>query len=323
MNAPHYPVMLPEVLAALNPAPKDVVVDGTLGAGGYSSAFIRAGVQHLFSFDRDASAFDLWPELHGDKPKNLSFCHAPFGTMVETLAQQGVNRVDAIVLDLGVSSMQLDQQQRGFSFAKDGPLDMRMDPSQGITAADVVNEFEAEAIADILWQYGEERKSRQIARAIVEQRAKKAFETTTELADVIRRVVHQKPGTRIDAATRSFQGLRIFVNDELGELGRALDAAETLLNDGGRLIVVSFHSLEDRLVKRFLKDRDGKVDAGSRHMPFAPVDTATPATFKALSNKVIKPSREECDENPRSRSALMRAATRLRDDQPTDGGRSN
>lgn len=322
MNAPHYPVMLPQVLAALDPTPNDVVVDGTLGAGGYSSAFIRAGVQHLYSFDRDASAFDLWPQLHGDKPENLSFCHAPFGTMVATLRAQGVDQVDAIVLDLGVSSMQLDQQHRGFSFAKDGPLDMRMDPSQGITAADVVNEFDANAIADILWQYGEERKSRHIARAIVEQRTKKAFETTTELADLIRRVVHQKPGTRIDAATRSFQGLRIFVNDELGELGRALNAAETLLADGGRLIVVSFHSLEDRLVKRFLKERDGKVDAGSRHMPFAPVENAAPASFKALSNKVIKPSAEECDENPRSRSALMRAAIRLRAEETTDRGQA-
>ena len=158
--------------------------------------------------------------LHGDKPENLRFATHPLVRWLR-LSTHGVNRVDAIVLDLGVSSMQLDQQQRGFSFAKDGPLDMRMDPSQGITAADVVNDFEAEAIADILWQYGEERKSRQIARAIVEQRAKKAFETTTELADVIRRVVHQKPGTRIDAATRSYQCLSNYVNDELGELGRA------------------------------------------------------------------------------------------------------
>ena len=311
-SAPHYPVMLNEVLQALSPIPGGCIVDGTLGAGGYSRAILDQGPQRLFSFDRDASAFSLWDQLHGDKPEALTFVHSPFGAMKAQLTALGVDQVDGIVLDLGVSSMQLDQAQRGFSFAKDGPLDMRMDQSRGETAADVVNTYEQQAIADILWRYGEERKSRHIAQAIVKRRAERLFENTLDLADLIKQVVRQKPGTKIHAATRSFQALRIHVNDELGELHRALDAALDLLSDQGRLVVVSFHSLEDRIVKQFLRGHSGKVDQGSRHMPFAPTTDAQPAAFKALSNKVIKPTAKECDENPRSRSALMRAAVRLR-----------
>ena len=312
MNAPHFPVMLPQVLAALDPKPNEVFIDGTLGAGGYASAILKREPRQLFGFDRDLSAFDLWKDLYGAPPKNLCFCHAPFGTMVDTLLAKGIQNVDGIVLDLGVSSMQLDQEHRGFSFGKDGPLDMRMDQSHGVTAAEVVNNFDQGAIADILWKFGEERKSRQIAKAIIERRLEKPFRSTLDLADLIRRVVHQRPGTKIDPATRSFQGLRIFVNDELGELGRALMAAETLLDDGGRLVVVSFHSLEDRIVKRFLKDRNGKMDMGSRHLPVAAAAGPKQQTFRALSTKVIKPSLAECEQNPRSRSAVMRAAVRVR-----------
>jgi 16S rRNA (cytosine1402-N4)-methyltransferase len=305
-DSPHIPVLLREVLEGLAPRDGAIFVDGTFGAGGYSGALLDAAACRVFGIDRDPSAVARGQALVKRYDGRLVVLAGCFGDMDSLLADQGIAEVDGVVLDLGVSSMQIDQAERGFSFHLDGPLDMRME-SRGLSAADMVNSFSEADLADIFWRYGEERHARRVAHAIVNDRKAKAFTTTIELADLVRRVVpRSKDG--IDPATRAFQGLRIAVNDELGELDRGLRAAERLLRTGGRLAVVSFHSLEDRAVKAFLKDRSGAAARPSRHVPTA---AAPPApTFRLLSKKPAQPGSAEVAANPRSRSSRLRIAER-------------
>ncbi len=302
--APHTPVLLDEVIAALAPVPGAVIVDATFGAGGYTRRLLEAGATvHAFDRDPDAiAAGSSWPETL-ENPPRLVLHPRRFSEMVAALAEAGIARIDGLAMDIGVSSMQLDQAARGFAFASDGPLDMRMG-QDGPTAADFVNTAGEGEIADVLYNYGEERQSRRVARAIV---AARPLSTTGELANVIRKSLGYRPGAPKDPATRSFQAIRIHVNAELEELEAALAAAEVLLRSGGRLAVVSFHSLEDRIVKQFLREASGAVSGGSRHMPQA--CAATAPTFCAVS-KAIRPSATELLRNPRARSATLRAATR-------------
>ena len=304
MNAPHVPVLLDEVIAALDPQPGDVVVDATFGAGGYTRAILERGATvHAFDRDPDAIASGLeWPETR-EEPPRLVLHPRRFSEMVAALAEAGVARVDGVTMDIGVSSMQLDQSDRGFAFSADGPLDMRMGQS-GPTAADFLNEAREEEIADVLYHYGEERQSRRVARAIV---AARPLETTGDLARVVRKALGYRPGAPKDPATRTFQAVRIHVNAELEELEAGLRAAETLLGEGGRLAVVSFHSLEDRIVKRFLREASGAHAGTSRHMPELKADS--PPVFARVS-KAIRPSLAEIERNPRARSATLRAAVR-------------
>ena len=310
MNAPspHIPVLLEEVIAALAPSPGAVIVDATFGAGGYTRALLDAGATvHAFDRDPDAiAAGRLWAETlpdSGGHPPRLILHPRRFSEMVSALAEVGVASVDGVVMDIGVSSMQLDQPQRGFAFASDGPLDMRM-AQDGPSAADFVNNADEAEIADVLFRYAEERQSRRVARAIV---AARPLSTTGELARVVRRALGYHAGAPKDPATRSFQAIRIHVNGELEELEAALHAAEVLLTPGGRLAVVSFHSLEDRIVKQFLKAASGAVAATSRHVPMA--GNAPVAVFGAIS-KAIRAGEAELARNPRARSATLRHATR-------------
>lgn len=308
--SPHYPVMLPEVLAALAPADGEVHVDGTFGAGGYSTALLGAATIHLYAIDRDRTALARGEALAQAYGHRFTRLHGCFGEIEQLLADAGVNAVDGIVVDLGVSSMQIDQAERGFSFRFDAPLDMRMDrDGGGRTAADLVNNLDAGDLADIIFQYGEERLSRRIARAIVAARAESPLETTGQLAAIVRAVVPKSPKDTIDPATRTFQALRIAVNDELGEIERLLLAAEKLLRPGGRLVVVSFHSLEDGIVKQFLTERSGRGSRGSRYLPESVGDRSDP-TFTLPTKKAVFPSDNEIAENPRSRSARMRVGVR-------------
>lgn len=304
MSAPHIPVLLDEVIAALALEPGAVIVDATFGAGGYTRRLLDSGATvHAFDRDPDAIAAGMqWPET-AETPPRLVLHARRFSEMVDALAEVGVARVDGIAMDIGVSSMQLDQAARGFAFAVDGPLDMRMG-QDGPSAADFVNTADESDIADVLFRYGEERQSRRVARAIV---AARPLTTTGELARVVRKALGHRPGAPKDPATRSFQAIRIHVNAELEELEEGLAAAETLLRAGGRLAVVSFHSLEDRIVKQFLREASGAVGAGSRHLPV--VRPANEATFTSVS-KAIRPADEETNRNPRARSATLRAATR-------------
>ncbi len=302
--APHVPVLLDAVLAALEPAPGTVIVDATFGAGGYSRRLLDAGATvHAFDRDPDAiAAGQAWPETREDPPR-LVLHPRRFSEMVAALAEAGVAAVDGVVMDIGVSSMQLDQPGRGFAFASDGPLDMRME-QDGPSAADFVNGAPEEQIADVLFAYGEERQSRRVARAIV---AARPLATTGELARVVRKALGYHVGQPKDPATRSFQAIRIHINAELDELRAGLVAAEQLLRTGGRLAVVSFHSLEDRIVKQFLREASGAVAGGSRHLPQQ--KAVTSPTFAQVS-KALRPSEAEVTSNPRSRSATLRAATR-------------
>ncbi|MFM5924300.1 MAG: 16S rRNA (cytosine(1402)-N(4))-methyltransferase RsmH [Novosphingobium sp.] len=307
--APHIPVLLDEVIAALAPAPGMVIVDATFGAGGYTRRLLDAGAS-VHAFDRDPDAIQggrVWSEA-AECPPRLVLHARRFSEMVAALAEAGVAQVDGLVMDIGVSSMQLDQAERGFAFSADGPLDMRM-AQEGESAADFLNTAPEAAIADVLYEYGEERQSRRVARAIV---AARPLETTGQLAQVIRKALGYRPHSNKgpapkDPATRSFQAIRIHVNAELDELRTGLAAAETLLRPGGHLAVVSFHSLEDRIVKQFLRDASGAVANASRHMPasapaFAP-------TFDPVA-KAVRPSEVELARNPRARSATLRAAVR-------------
>ncbi len=302
-DASHIPVLLDEVVAALDPQPGDVIVDGTFGAGGYTRALLAHGATvHAFDRDPDAiSAGENWPEC-AENPPRLVLHPRRFSEMVNALAESGLASVDGIVLDIGVSSMQLDQADRGFAFSSDGPLDMRMSQS-GMSAADFVNEADEAEIADVLYQFGEERQSRRVARAIV---AARPLATTGDLARVVRKALGHKPHDKKDPATRSFQAIRIHVNGELDELEEGLLAAERLLKSGGRLAVVSFHSLEDRIVKRFLQRASGKAGGTSRHLP---QDSGPPAVFSHVS-KAIRPSEAEIARNPRARSSTLRHAVR-------------
>ena len=311
-NKDHYPVMMPEVLSALSPKDGEVYVDGTFGAGGYSRAILDAADCTVYAIDRDPAAIDEASLVEKEYGSRFKFLRGRFGDVRALLTGAGVDNVDGFVLDIGVSSMQIDQAERGFSFRFDGALDMRMDNNgDGQTAADIVNNYDAEDLANLIYEYGGERLSRRIARAIILRRSEKEFETTSELAEVVRSAVPKKPNDKIDPATRTFQALRIAVNDELGELDSALAASEDILSDGGRLVVVSFHSLEDRRVKNFLKNKSGKTDSGSRHLP-ARDNEKEPAIFDLpMRNKTIKPSKTEIEENPRSRSARLRYAIKL------------
>lgn len=307
--ARHIPVMLGEVLAALSPKEGETVVDGTFGAGGYTRAILASGA-HVVAIDRDPDAIAAGRALEAEAGGRLRLVHGRFSALDAIVEDQVAGgqvaggQVDGVVLDIGVSSMQLDEAGRGFSFRHDGPLDMRME-QKGPSAADVVNRFKAGDLARILGFYGEERHAGRLARMIEKRRAARPFERTRDLADAIEGVLGRKPGDRIHPATRAFQGLRIFVNDELGELARALFAAERALKPGGRLVVVTFHSLEDRIVKQFLADRSGRA-SGSRHLPAA---VEKEATFDK-PGKAIGASEREAVENPRARSAKLRAAVR-------------
>ena len=303
----HRPVMLTEVLAVLSPRPGRVYVDGTFGAGGYSRAILDAADCTVWAIDRDPDAIRRGEGMAAEYPGRLHLIEGRFGDMDRLLAERNVTLVDGIALDIGVSSPQLDEAQRGFSFRADGPLDMRMG-SDGPTAADIVNETEETALANIIFQLGEERKSRRVAHAIVEARKEAPITRTLALAAIVRRAV-PKSRDGIDPATRTFQALRIHVNDELGELDRALVAAERLLAPGGHLAVVAFHSLEDRRVKAFLRSRAGSSPRASRHLPMAREEGLAP-TFSLIKSGAIKPSEEETATNPRARSARLRGAER-------------
>lgn len=311
MNASlHYPVMLPEVLSVLAPKDGEVYVDGTFGAGGYTSAFLEAADCTVIAIDRDPAAIERADALKKKFGDRLIFVPGKFGDALELVKAAGYAQVDGFVLDVGVSSMQFDEAARGFSFRFDAPLDMRMDTSSGETAADLVNAMDEEDLANLIYKYGDERKSRYIARRIVEERANGRIETTLQLADMIRDVVFKSPRDKIDPATRTFQALRIAVNDELGELERGLLAAEQLLKDGGRLVVVSFHSLEDGIVKSFLYERAGKIPNVSKYLPVAA--PAVEPTFALSPKKPLDPSDSEISRNARSRSARLRGAIRKR-----------
>jgi 16S rRNA (cytosine1402-N4)-methyltransferase len=303
----HQPVMLKEVLAAMQPRDGEIYVDATFGAGGYTRALLESAQCKVFAIDRDPSVQELAEKLQKEFAGRFCFLMGCFSDMVALLAAQGVEKVQGVVMDIGVSSMQIDQAERGFSFRHTGPLDMRQSQS-GISAADVVNTMKESELANILYEFGEEKKSRQIARAIVAQRAIKPFETTTELAELIAKVVRVGK-QEIHPATRSFQALRIYVNRELEELENALNAAENLLETGGRLVVVSFHSLEDRIVKQYLRQRSGSESSGSRHLPEMPAKVQP--IFSIHGNKAIAPTDAEMRVNPRARSAKLRCALRL------------
>ncbi|MBE7636677.1 16S rRNA (cytosine(1402)-N(4))-methyltransferase RsmH [Sneathiella sp. P13V-1] len=305
-KVPHISVLLKEVLDVLSPKDGEVFVDGTFGAGGYSRAILEAANCTLYGIDRDPRAKVAGDRLAADYPGRFKLLNGCFGDMQSLLLAEGVSKVDGIALDIGVSSMQIDEAERGFSFMQDGPLDMRMS-SDGRTAADVVNEEGEQELARILFHYGEERKSRAIAKAIVARREEKPFERTVELADLISSIV-KVTGKGIHPATRSFQALRIYVNDELGELHSALEASVDLLKSGGRLAVVSFHSLEDRMVKKFLADRSEARGNPSRHMP--DVEAREELLFNLVKRGAIKATKDEIDQNPRSRSARLRGAIR-------------
>ncbi len=299
-TAPHIPVLLDEVLEALAIAPGEVHVDGTFGAGGYSSAMATRGA-HVFAFDRDPDAIregQAVADAH-----EITLIPGEFSRMEDLLAERGVDRVAGVTLDIGVSSMQIDRAERGFSFQSDGPLDMTMS-QDGMSAADFLNTAPEEDIADVIYRYGEEPRSRRVARAIVEARP---LERTGQLASVVRRALGYKPHDKKDPATRTFQAIRIHVNRELEELERGLEAAEALLEAGGRLAIVTFHSLEDRIVKQFLRKRSGGEAGGSRHMPERAAADAP--TFEKPA-KAMRPGEAELARNPRARSATLRSAVR-------------
>ena len=305
----HVPVMLAEVLATLAPASGETYCDATFGGGGYASAILDSARCTLWAIDRDPDAIARGAAMAARFPGRLHLVEGRFGDMLALLSERGVTSLDGVVMDLGVSSFQLDEGARGFSFRADGPLDMRME-KRGPSAADLVNAIPEAELIDILQRLGEERFSRRIARAIVAARRVGRIETTSELAAIVRRVVPRDP-SGLDTATRSFQALRIAVNDELGEIERGLDAAARLLAPGGRLVVVSFHSLEDRIVKRFMADATGRSGGASRHDPAALAAAAGPPRFRLLTPRALRPGEAETAANPRARSARLRALQRI------------
>ncbi|MFE1601463.1 16S rRNA (cytosine(1402)-N(4))-methyltransferase RsmH [Methylobacterium sp. ID0610] len=304
---PHIPVLLAEVRAALRLG-AGVVVDGTFGAGGYTRAILAAGPeQRVIAIDRDPSAIAAGRGLAAEMEGRLTLIQGRFGDLDRLVRDAGVAAVDGVVLDVGVSSMQLDRAERGFSFRHDGPLDMRME-CEGESAADLVNEAPEADLADIIYHYGEERRARAVARAILEARRRERIATTAALAEIVASVVRAEPGSGIHPATRTFQALRIAVNDELGELQRALHAAERILRPGGRLAVVTFHSLEDRIVKQFFSARSGRAVSASRHLPMA--EKPAPKVFTLVTKGPVGPGEAEAAANPRARSAKLRAGER-------------
>ena len=304
----HVPVMLDEVLRTLAPKAYAIYVDGTFGAGGYSRAILDAAACRVVGLDRDPAAIAGGQELAHKFKGRLTLVEGKFGAMGEHLAGLGLEKVQGVVLDVGVSSMQLDEAARGFSFMREGPLDMRMSRA-GLSAADVVNTYSPEMLAKVIFLFGEEPRSRAIAKAIVAQRIVAPLVTTIDLVMAVEKVTGpQRAKDRTHPATRTFQALRIYVNAELEELVDALHEAEKILDVGGRLVVVSFHSLEDRIVKRFLAMRSGRTPEVSRHMP-GTVARAKPS-FELLFKGHLDPSPEEAEANPRARSAKLRAASR-------------
>jgi 16S rRNA (cytosine1402-N4)-methyltransferase len=303
-SARHVPVLLDEVLDALAVAAGETHVDGTFGAGGYTKAILDKGAARVFAFDRDPEAIEDGRALAASSGGRLTLVPERFSRMRQALSDLDVEAVDGVALDVGLSSTQLDRAERGFSFQADGPLDMRMS-RQGETAADFVNHAGEAEIADVIFHYGEEPKARRIARAIV---AARPIERTGQLADLVRKAAGHKPGAKKDPATRTFQAIRIHVNEELAELEGGLAAAEQVLAPGGRLAVVTFHSLEDRIVKRFLKARSGALPAGSRHLP-ARAQAGPAPSFEAVA-KPVRAGNAETAANPRARSATLRAARR-------------
>lgn len=301
-EAPHIPVLLDEVIDALAIVPGERHVDGTFGAGGYTRAMLVAGAK-VAAFDRDPTAIANGARLVAERGGTLELIHAPFSRLAEELEARGLAPVDGVVLDIGVSSMQLDQAERGFSFQQDGPLDMRM-AGEGMSAADWLNSADEGEIADVLFHFGEEPRARRVAKFIVEARP---LTRTSELAAVVRRALGHRPHDKKDPATRTFQAVRIHINRELDELTDVLVAAERVLKPGGRLVVVTFHSLEDRLVKRFLRERSGSTPAGSRHRPA--VGPRAEPSFEVPA-KAVRPGEAELARNPRARSATLRAARR-------------
>lgn len=304
----HIPVLLSEVLTALGPEDGDTIIDGTFGAGGYSRAILEAAECRVIAIDRDAEALSNAPALVSDFPGRFELLLGRYSEMESLAAANGVETVDGVVLDIGVSSMQLDQPERGFSFAKDGPLDMRMG-QDGPSAADVVNTLEEEQLAEIIYVFGEERRSRAIAKAIVRARAEAPIARTGTLATIVAGVLGRGRDNAKHPATRTFQALRLYVNAELEELAEGLSAAERLLKPGGRLVVVTFHSLEDRIVKRFFASRSGPPQKGSRHLPDSDGKEFLPS-FQLLNRRPVEPSEEEVRTNPRARSARLRAGRR-------------
>lgn len=300
--APHIPVLIDEVLDALAIVPGETHVDGTYGAGGYSRAMAARGA-HVIAIDRDPDAIAEGRERIAGEESDILLVEGAFSAMQSLLALQNVASVSGVTLDIGVSSMQLDRADRGFSFQADGPLDMRMSKA-GVSAADFLNSAPEEEIANVLYLYGEEPRSRRVARAIV---AARPLTRTGELASVVRRALGHKPHDKKDPATRAFQAIRIHLNQELDELERGLEAAEAVLEPGGRLAVVTFHSLEDRIVKQFMRQRSGNDAGGSRHRPAT--EAVRAPTFEKPA-KAVRPSEQELVRNPRARSATLRSAVR-------------
>ena len=314
-TAPHAPVLLDEVIEALAPKAGDVIIDATFGAGGYTRAILATGAT-VIALDRDPTVQPHADAVANDYPGRFQLVRTPFSGLAEAFAGTGEARLDGVVFDIGVSSMQLDQAERGFSFMRDGPLDMRMCANSdhgGETAADIVNTWDHGPMAHIFKLYGDERQSGRVATAILRRRVEKPFERTLDLAAVVEKALGGRRGAAIHPATRVFQALRIAVNDELGELRAGLEAAEAALAPGGRLAVVTFHSLEDRIVKAFLTERTGNAPGGSRHAPVA-VDTRKPS-FTLAFKGAREAGEAELATNPRARSAKLRAAVRT-DAQP-------
>ncbi|CAN5201170.1 16S rRNA (cytosine(1402)-N(4))-methyltransferase RsmH [soil metagenome] len=305
-QGPHAPVLLAEVIEALAPRPGDLMIDATFGAGGYTRAVLAQGAD-VVALDRDPTVQAHADAVAHDFPGRFTLLRTPFSGLSDAFAEAGKDRLDGVVFDIGVSSMQLDQAERGFSFMRDGPLDMRMS-RDGESAADIVNGWDHGPLAHILKQYGDERQSGRIATAILRRRIAQPFSRTLDLADVVEKALGGRRGAPTHPATRTFQALRIAVNDELGELTAGLAAAEACLSPGGRLAVVTFHSLEDRIVKAFFTERSGNAPGGSRHAPVA-VETRQPS-FTLMFKGTREAGEAELAANPRARSARLRAGTR-------------
>ncbi|MBU1347052.1 MAG: 16S rRNA (cytosine(1402)-N(4))-methyltransferase RsmH [Alphaproteobacteria bacterium] len=304
--SPHAPVLLDEVIEALAPKAGDVVIDATFGAGGYTRAILATGAE-VIALDRDPTVQRHAEAVANDFPGKFQLVRTAFSGLSGAFVETSKARLDGVVFDIGVSSMQLDEAERGFSFMRDGPLDMRMS-SEGESAADIVNGWDHGPLAHILKQYGDERQSGRIATAILRRRVSQPFSRTLDLADVVEKALGGRRGAPTHPATRAFQALRIAVNDELGELTAGLEAAERTLSPGGRLAVVTFHSLEDRIVKAFLTERTGNAPGGSRHAPVA-IETRKPS-FTLQFKGAREAGEAELAANPRARSAKLRAAVR-------------
>lgn len=304
----HIPVLCEEVVRILQPQKNEIFVDGTFGAGGHSLALLKSSECSVLALDRDPTAIESGRELVCKFSPRLSLHHRPFSQLHSVVLDMGLNSVDGVLLDVGFSSMQIDNPLRGFSFQNDGPLDMRMSGS-GQTASDVVNTFDEDQLANIFFSLGEEQYARKIAKAILHQRDKNPLTRTKELADLVVRVVGGRRRSEIHPATQTFQALRIYVNDELNELKMGLQAAERVLKPEGRLVMITFHSLEDRIVKHFLRERSGKGDHGSRYKPTLESRFSAPS-FRIINPRPFTPNKEERNLNPRARSARLRAAVR-------------